>query len=137
MALHPDRLSFVAATLGFLLILASTVPAACKVICRLARKQQPIQLSTESGTAPFAPQDSLQAYEDEDGVATKASLQAFSDGWQKAAIMILSVVGFHLALALAVVAPAPWSGPDIRSAPFWLQAGAWVGVARPKMKYGN
>ncbi|PKY05985.1 P-loop containing nucleoside triphosphate hydrolase protein [Aspergillus campestris IBT 28561] len=103
MALNLDRLSVVAATLSFLLILACTVPAARKTICRLARKQQSIQLSTESGTALFAPQDSLQAYEDEDGVATKASLQAFSDGWQKVAIMVLSVVGFHLALALAAL----------------------------------
>ena len=135
MALSSDSLSVVAAALGFLLILACTLPAIRKLVYRLAKKHQPIWLATEPGMTPFAHQDNFQAqYEDEDGVATKASLRAFSDGWQKATIMVLSIVGFHLALALAVV--ARWSAPDVRNVPLWLQAAAWVGVARRDMRLG-
>jgi hypothetical protein len=49
------------------------------------------------------PEDHYQ-YEDGNGVATDALMKAFSDIWQRIAVVVLSVSGFAITQVLAIVA---------------------------------
>lgn len=63
-------------------------------------------------------------YRDEDGEATEESLRAFSDQWPRIAIVLLSISGFSVSLALAVLSTLR----DDLNSPLvnWLQFGTWV-----------
>lgn len=123
----PELPTIVTGILEIVLVLASTVPAAEKIFRRLARRpRQPIRLETDTETLLLAhPEDHYQyQYEDEDGVATDASMEAFSDRWQRIAITVLSVAGFEIVLALAIVVTQ--SEQNYFVVPCWLQLGSWV-----------
>jgi hypothetical protein len=42
-------------------------------------------------------------HEDEDGVATEASVKAFSDTWQRVVVALLSAIGCYCTLSLAII----------------------------------
>lgn len=118
MTYHPEVLSILTGVLGFLLTLISSVPAAHKLHQRWAQEIQPIRLETASPRGK-------PLYQDEDGEATDRSVHQCTDTWQKLLIAILSVTGLELSLALAIVSLQSASSPFV--APFWLEAGSWVG----------
>ena len=123
----PELPIIVTGILEIVLVLVSTIPAARNISQRLARRpRQPIRLETDTDTLLLAhPEDNYQyQYEDEDGIATDASMEAFSDKWQRIAISVLSVVGFEVVLALAIVVTQ--SEQNCFVAPCWLQVGSWV-----------
>ena len=65
-------------------------------------------------------------YQDEDGKATAASLQAFSDKWLRLGIAVTSGLGLLVALALAILAMSQQlHKPAVIH--FWVQVGVWVG----------
>lgn len=123
----PELPTIVTGILEIVLVLASTIPAARNISQRLTRRpRQPIRLETNTETLLLAhPEDHYQyQYEDEDGVATDASMEAFSDKWQRIAISVLSVVGFEVVLALAIVVTQSEQNHFV--VPCWLQVGSWV-----------
>lgn len=101
--------------LALSLVALDSIPAIQSIAHRISRKArdyEPIQLAKE-------------LYSDEDGEATEESLQAFSDKWQKVLIALLSVAGFLVTLALAVLATLKLTITN--STPLiWLQFGVWV-----------
>jgi hypothetical protein len=64
-------------------------------------------------------------YEDEDGVATEESVQAFSDKFPKLFIAILSIAGFVLSLALAILNTVEFQRKNL-FIENWLQVADWV-----------
>lgn len=60
-------------------------------------------------------------YEDEDGVATEASIRAFSDTWQRLALAMLSAIWFGCALCLTIITLIPPQSQLL--VPFWLLVG--------------
>jgi ABC-type multidrug transport system fused ATPase/permease subunit len=63
-------------------------------------------------------------YEDEDGIATQASVAAYSYRIQRVLVLALSVIGFVDSLVLSVVASQrPYLIVGVEE---WLQFGAWV-----------
>jgi hypothetical protein len=92
-----------------------SIPAIQSIATRIALKShnyEPTLLAKEE-------------YRDEDGEATKESLQAFSDTWQKITIAVFSAAGFLITLALAVLTTLK---VDVRDLVLleWLQFGVWV-----------
>lgn len=63
-------------------------------------------------------------YRDEDGEASKDSLQAFSDKWQRVAIALFSASGFSVTLAQAVLSTLEVN--TSYTTLNWLQLGIWV-----------
>lgn len=101
--------------LALSLVALDSIPAIRSIAHRVARKSrdyEAIQLAKD-------------VYRDEDGEATEESLRAFSDKWQRIAIALLSVAGFLVTLALAVLATLKLAITN--STPLiWLQFGVWV-----------
>ncbi|KAJ5824161.1 ABC transporter integral membrane type 1 [Penicillium robsamsonii] len=101
--------------LALSLVALDSIPAIQSIANRIAgkaRDYEPIQLAKD-------------VYRDEDGEATKESLRAFSDKWQRIAIALFSIAGFLVTLALAILATLKLfitnSTPLI-----WLQFGVWI-----------
>ncbi|KAJ6125159.1 ABC transporter integral membrane type 1 [Penicillium samsonianum] len=104
--------------LALSLVALDSIPAIRSIAHRVARKSrdyEAIQLAKD-------------VYRDEDGEATEESLRAFSDKWQRIAIALLSVAGFLVTLALAVLATLKLAITN--STPLiWLQFGVWILLA--------
>ncbi|KAJ5935251.1 hypothetical protein N7466_004798 [Penicillium verhagenii] len=66
----------------------------------------------------------ITAYRDEDGEATEESLRAFSDKWQRVAIVVLSIAGLSISLALAILSTT--SGNLNDTLVNWIQFAIWV-----------
>ncbi|KAI9041859.1 P-loop containing nucleoside triphosphate hydrolase protein [Aspergillus affinis] len=117
MASDPEVLSVVTGVVVLVFIVISSVPAFVKTTRRLERDSQFIRLDA----SPIA----KSGYEDEDGEASEASLQMYSDTWQKVAITIFSVTGLELSLALAILSLQS-KNQSFLAVPFWLQTGGWM-----------
>ena len=134
----PELPTIVTGILETVLVLASTIPAARNISQRLVRgRRQPIRLETDTETLLLAhPEDDYYyQYGDEDGVATDASMEAFSDKWQRFAIAVLSVTGFEIVLALAIVVTQSEQNHFV--VPCWLQVGSWVSSFLIFLALGN
>lgn len=97
---------------GLVLVAIDTVPALWQISKRF---------STNKKDHLKQPPD---LYEDEDGVATKETMAAFTDKYQRISIVLLSILGFLVSLVLAILATV-----RLRlSLPIeqWLQFAIWV-----------
>lgn len=113
--LNPEAVSLGAAALGLALTAVLTVPAGKAILGRFVNKGYR-RLASE-------------LYEDEDGVATEESVAAFSDRWQKYLIILLSIAGFALSVARALLNPDVY--PDQQHfVQLWLLVASWV--SRPR-----
>ncbi|THC93221.1 hypothetical protein EYZ11_007303 [Aspergillus tanneri] len=116
MASTPEILSTVTGVLVLVFIVVSSAPAVWKTARRLRRDSQFFRVDASSIVHP--------GYEDEDGEASESSLKAYSDTWQKVVIILLSVIGLELSLALAVLTlQSKHHGHLV--VPFWLQTAGW------------
>lgn len=98
-----------AAFAGYLalpLVAVHSIPAIRSIIQRATNSYKPIS------------QDS---YSDEDGEATAESLRAFSDKWERSAILFFSEAGLLVTLVLSVLETL--NGNNLL---IWLQFGVWV-----------
>lgn len=66
-------------------------------------------------------------YEDRDGTATEVSRTTYSIRWQNVALTFISVSGFAISLAVALVQKSPRK--EEKYLETWLLAGAWVLLA--------
>lgn len=83
-------------------------------------------ISQRLRTARYEPIDvAKDVYRDEDGEATKESIRAFSDKWQRSAIALFSMTGFLATLALAVLTTLE-ANVSKTLVLVWLQFAAWV-----------
>ncbi|KAJ5775770.1 uncharacterized protein N7511_000781 [Penicillium nucicola] len=108
MNIHPEVASIVTQAVSVLVFAFSGVSSISILVRRLTGKSK-LSLSD-------SPTNSL--YEDEDGVATEASIKAFSDQWQRLALALLSAIWFGCALSLTIIALIP---PQTQLlVPIWL-----------------
>jgi hypothetical protein len=73
---------------------------------------------TKSKVSPSRSSTNNALYEDEDGLATEASTNAFSDKWQRLALALLSAIWFGCALSLTIITLIPPQSHLL--VPFWL-----------------
>lgn len=97
------------------LVAVDSIPASKSIVDRILRKVQYEEHSLAKT-----------AYRDEDGEASEESLRAFSDKWQRAAIVLFSVSGLGIALALAVLATLHHYSDVDDEVANWLQFSSWV-----------
>lgn len=95
MAFDPKISSLVMRSLGLLLIILSSTPAVVHLARRLVRR---LNLGRYDERSP-----PWLLYRDNDGEATLASLQRFSNNWQRVVVAILSTLGFGVSLASAII----------------------------------
>ncbi|KAF7715755.1 Uncharacterized protein PECH_006200 [Penicillium ucsense] len=117
MSLNVQVASLVAGAVGLSITALDSIPAINCIVGRLVRK-----------SASFEEADlAKSAYRDEDGEATEESLKAFSDWWHRWVIAIFSVIGFGVALALAVLTTLrhEWGSLELT----WLEFGIWTLLA--------
>ena len=107
-------ISFVTGLVALVLVGVDSVPAIKNIADRIFHKSQYDEFSLAKT-----------AYRDADGEATKESLKAFSDKWQRVAIVLFSASGLSVSLALAIVATLKFNSIDPLL--HWLQFGIWVG----------
>ncbi|RAL13245.1 P-loop containing nucleoside triphosphate hydrolase protein [Aspergillus homomorphus CBS 101889] len=114
--------SLVVDALGLGLISCCSVPALLTIINRF--REPKVGTGSDSPDTAETPVFGLSSYEDEDGNATPESLDTFSASWQRVAIVVLSVLGFGVALSQAIIS----TESDRREyvIPVWLQMGAWM-----------
>jgi hypothetical protein len=109
--LSPSMTSYLALSL----VALDSIPAIQSIAQRITRKAREYEST----------QLAKDAYRDEDGEATEASLRAFSDKWQRIAIALFSIAGFLVTLALAVLTTLKID--IVNYTPLiWLQFGVWV-----------
>ena len=78
------------------------------------------RLTGKSKPSPSGSSANSALYEDQDGLATEASTKAFSDKWQRWALVLLSAVWFGCALSVTIIALVP--PQSLLLVPFWLLA---------------
>ncbi|KAJ5543290.1 hypothetical protein N7535_005718 [Penicillium sp. DV-2018c] len=104
--------------LALSLVALDSIPAIQSIAQRITRKAREYESS----------QLAKDAYCDEDGEATEASLRAFSDKWQRIAIALSSVTGLLVTLALAILTTLKFF--LVNYTPLvWLQFGVWILLA--------
>lgn len=104
--------SLITGIVGLLIVALVTLPASWRIWQRLSPRKQSYY------------EELPDLYEDEDGTATKEAAAAFSDKFHKVSVVVLSILGGLLALALAVFASlAPGKSLSIEK---WLQFASWV-----------
>lgn len=111
-----QKVSLVAGSIALFLTSLDSIPAVKSIAHRIARRaaqQDEVSLATS-------------AYRDEDGEATDESLKAFSDRWQRVAIVVFSGSGFLVTLALAVLTTLKYQTDFTVLA--WLEFCIWVGA---------
>ncbi|PYI29539.1 multidrug resistance-associated protein [Aspergillus indologenus CBS 114.80] len=108
--------------LGLSLITACTVPSLLTITRRF--REPKIDCASDSPDTSEAPLFGLSSFEDQDGTATRESLEAFSASWQRVAIVLSSVVGFGVSLSQAIISIE--LGQRQYVIPFWLQMGGWM-----------
>lgn len=114
MPLNAHVVSTAAGSIALCLAAIDSVPAIKSIADRIGRK--PAQHDE--------PALAKSVYRDEDGEASDESLQAFSDTWQRVAIVVCSTSGFLVTLALAILTTLEVNpGYAILD---WLQLGIWV-----------
>lgn len=118
MASNSEIFSLLTGYIGLSLVLITSTAAARSVVRRL------------DGTSTTGQHDGTHlasSYADEDGDATDDSVRRFSDKWQRMVICLLSVVGFEIALGLAITTTVHVGIEDyiVQS---WLQIGIWVSL---------
>jgi hypothetical protein len=120
--LEPQTGALLIGSFGLALVAVSTSPAIFATVSRFIRRRKVSEYSPISGH---------DLYEDEDGKATEESTKAFSDKFPKISITILTIVGFFVALALAVITTL--RGPGVYLVENWLQVAVWVSdrILRP------
>ncbi|KAE8154320.1 P-loop containing nucleoside triphosphate hydrolase protein [Aspergillus avenaceus] len=116
MTVNPEVVSILTGVLGLVLVALNSAPAAINIFDRVSTATRPIRLEG----AP----DAVLGYQDEDGEATDDSLNRFTDTWQRVAVVIFSVIGLELTLALAIVGTEISPSHFVPS--FWLQLGNWT-----------
>lgn len=117
MALDPEISSLVMRSLGLLFIILSSTPAVVHLVRRQVRRPNLGQYDERSPPWPL--------YRDLDGEATLASLQKFSNNWQKVVIAILSTFGFGVSIASAIISTRH-PGEFISRVQDWIHVGCWV-----------
>ncbi|GAD93452.1 ABC transporter [Paecilomyces variotii No. 5] len=109
MNIQVEVLSTVTRAISVLVFALSGFSSTSIIASRLTRKPR-LSLSGSSTN------NSL--YEDEDGLATEASIKAFSDEWQRLAIALLSAIWVCCALSLAIITLR--EPKNLLLVPFWL-----------------
>jgi hypothetical protein len=104
-------------SISLLLVALMTIPAIYSIVLRFVLRKHKIGYQSLG-----------ELYQDKDGSATVASVEAFSGSIQRWSIAGCSIIGFLLALALAVFGTVTSSSSDIPSTELWLQVGIWVGL---------
>ncbi|KAJ6140558.1 hypothetical protein N7470_010354 [Penicillium chermesinum] len=99
---------------ALLLVALDSIPATKSTADRVFRR---VQYEEESLAKT--------AYRDEDGEASEESLRAFSDKWQRAAIVLFSATGLGTSLTLAIFA----TQSHVHGVANWLQFSSWVVLA--------
>jgi len=106
--------SFCAEVSGLGLVALASIPALRRLIQRLSlHKRSEYQALHER-------------YEDNDGVATRVSVNAFADKIQRVVIACCSLTGFLVSLALALIATLKRDQALVITQ--WLQFAIWVGL---------
>lgn len=138
--LDSETTSFVVAVAALVLVSISSIPAFCDLIKRFRPSPRVKKARNDingndrtirNGGGEYSLLQNL--YEDDDGQATRESLEGFSDRFHLFFISILSATGFLLSLALGIVVTLGSSGRPSSSSPSspwlidqWLQLGIWV-----------
>ncbi|MCJ1470897.1 hypothetical protein MMC07_009545 [Pseudocyphellaria aurata] len=117
MALSPEVSSLVMRSLGLLVILLNSTPAVVHLLRRLVRR--PNRGQCDERSPPWL------RYRDQDGEATLASLQRFSNNWQRVVVAILSTLGLGLSTAAAIIS-IKHSGNDVSRVQDWIHLAIWI-----------
>lgn len=118
--LEPQAGALLTGGLGLALVAVSISPAIFTTLSRFISPRKGPVYSAISG-------DDL--YEDEDGKATEESTKAFSDKFPRISIALLTIIGFSVTLALAIITTL--EGPGVYVVENWLQVGVWVSERVP------
>lgn len=106
-----NTVSFATATTGLALTAVFSIPAVLNLV--------------KNFTEPREKKDTEGIYEDEDGSATKESQEKFSNTLPKISIAVVSVLGFGVSLALAVLNTLHLANDGLFIED-WEKVGAWV-----------
>lgn len=101
------------------LTVLSSTPAVLSLAQRLVKRPNPGQHDQRSSTSLL--------YRDEDGEATRESLQRFSNKWQRVIVAFLSASGFGTSLAYAIISTIHPAN-DYYLVQGWTYFGIWVSV---------
>lgn len=123
MPLNVHVVSITTGSIALCLAAIDSVPAIRSIADRIGRKR----------SQHDEPALAKSGYRDEDGEASEDSLQAFSDTWQRVAIVVCSTSGFLVTLALAILTTLEVNpGYAILD---WLLLGIWVWAALRDEEY--